>query len=543
MTRDHINPDIGSINAPTAIGDGAIGQKIENMYQLQQFADLFEEGVTLLDERHYSWARRAFARYLQGKRQADQQGDGKTERDEATKRATAYVYHAIASLDGLRPHHHGPQEVAAIARDLVRGRADRLAPVLAALLRGDTNLGGIWQDADLAALAGSADIDRLAPDDVRLLVTHLAPFAGPAWQGLRARASDLGMEIEAYEAVPETVQAEPRRREQVPKYFIRDPVAPTPATVTPAVVLLFSGIAAVLGSCLSLRLGVEAAGTEDGTLTGVCLGIILLGAAVGLFIACSGSYTRYKLFKAASAEFERQWRRAQPKPSDEQMDGWLSEDTNRIVALGAERHRLRRKLIGQGGSLLDEPQVLVGISGRTQQVTRLVPVPDSTTSSGVRLVNREFEEEVASYRPGDDGAIRADNYRVLAIFLTRDRLCVFDAELELATRRLVTERRLAFRYRDIVAVEVATVPASAESVQQIRDRLADLLVQDPSQIRAVEDEQFTLSIIDGDKVRMRIGFSISTQGQDRLGRQVAWDNIGALRDIEGQVWRHRDDDR
>lgn len=427
-----------------------------------------------------------------------------------------------------------------------------MAAVIAAQLREDVDNGSIRGDTRFADLARSASVDKLTDQQLRTLVTHLAPSPGQTWETLRTAASAKfrDLQVEAFEVVHEKVSADPERRRLVPRYFTPDPHAPKPVTTTSAIVMLALGVVSLVGSCALVSVGVGGP-SGDSVLSGACVSVLFLGAAIGLFVGSAKAFARNRLYRAAKRQYDLDWHAARPKPSDAQMDQWLNEDVNWIATLGAEKHNLRNRLLGDGGSLLDQPQALVGLSGRTQRIRHQGTVADSSSPTGFRLVVTEIDVPVARVRYGLDGRLRADNYQVLVIYLTRDRVCVFEVELEVATRRLVSTRRLAFRYRDVVAIEVSTEPVGRPEAEQIQKQLAAYLLTGVS-VRVVEGEKVTLSIVDGDKVMMRTGYGfVEDLGPANTSqpyadpnaltdRQVAWENRRVVRNVELQVWERRE---
>src|SRR6185369_9229675 len=219
-----------------------------------------------------------------------------------------------------------------------------------------------------------------------------------------------------------------------------DPTKPDEVSPSKAYTLFGIGAGLILAAIVTIAVGAKSGGGG-----GVCFGL-LLGAG-GEYVCKFGvaAWGRYGVYKNELAAYERAWQRAQPKPSDEQMNDWLAEDIRRIEELGAEKHRLSRRLIAEHGPLVVEPQAIVGRFGSPR------------------------------LRYGADGKLRANKYRILTIYLTAERVCVFVVDLDFGSRHLIQERRLTFRYRDIVAIEVSTEPASAEASDEVKRLLNDFV--------------------------------------------------------------------
>ena len=494
--------------------------------------ELLTTGRRLLDEHHYTAARRALRRYL----------DGREAPADPAGRPTACVLLTLATIARARPEHRRLDEIVAMAGYLVAGATDPLAPVLAALLRDDTDAGGIREDPDLRRLAGTARFEELTTDQVRFLAAHLAPCSGEAWRQLRSRARWDGIGLEPFTDATGRTPNDLRRQRLVPRYFTPDPVLPAQVHTGPATVLGCVATVALIASWVAVDIGVRRTGDSPvGGARAVTLGLLLLGLAALLFIAAVHAHGRYQAYQQRLERYATGWARANPKPTDAQVDGWLLDDIGRIETLGAARHNLSRKLLKQGGSLAARPQTIVGLSARTRLVRRPVIINDLGSPTGLATVIRDVELPVARVRTGADGRLRCDNYQVMTAYLTADRVCLFDVELELSTGRIVQERRLSFRYRDIVAIEVGTVPAGLERSDQVREQVGRFLDDAAGPLRAVENQRFTLSIVDGRKVRMDIGVGFVVGGQ-REAHAVAWQgNRSFLSTIERLVWERRDE--
>ena len=135
-----------------------------------------------------------------------------------------------------------------------------------------------------------------------------------------------------------------------------------------------------------------------------------------------------------------------------------------------------------------------------------------------------------------DNVRRADNYRILVLYPTADRVCVFDVELELATRRHLLERKLAFRYHDIVAIEVATEPAGPELARQWLDQL-NANGSNYVSLQIIQNEAFTLSVVNGEKVEIS-SVTPSLRAHTRTGGTIDV-NQQFLRTVERYVWERR----
>jgi hypothetical protein len=499
------------------------------------YDELLAFGRKLLGGHQYGAARRTLRRCLESVPGCGAPVD-------PPRRGNAFLLLTVATLARTRPDHRRLDEIVAMTGYLIAGAVDPLAPALAALLRDDTDAGGIREDPDLRRLAGTARFDELTTEQVRFLAAHLVPSDGEAWRRLRSRARRDGIRLEPYTEAGGQPPTDGRRQRLVPRYFTPDPVLPEPVHTGLGVVLGCFATASLIASWVAVDIGVRRSGTSPaGGARAVGLGLLLLGLAALLFIGAVHAHTRYRTYQHKLDRYATDWARANPKPSDAQVDGWLLDDIGRIETLGAARHSLSRKLRSQGGSLAARPQTIVGLSTRTRLVRRPVIVNDLGSPTGLATVIRDIRLPVARIRTGADGRLRADNYRVITVYLTADRVCLFDVELELATGRIVQERRLSFWYRDIVGIEVANVPAGLERSDQVKEQLRRFLGDRGGSPRAVENQRFTLSIVDGRKVRMDIGVGFVVDGR-REAHAIAWQgNRSFLATVDRLVWERRDE--
>ncbi|MBN1174174.1 MAG: hypothetical protein JXA67_18530 [Micromonosporaceae bacterium] len=509
--------------ASNQYGNFQQADKIFNYHTGDDSDSRFQAGERNLYDRLYPAAARSFDEYFS---RLDQISSPASQ-----QRETAHLYNVLALLSGDPPSYRSPRDAEQISAHLLAAQGHRWAAILAAYVKADYfDAAGMKTPAAFATLAAQVRFDSLTAEDVKFLSDHLAPIDGQLWQMFASHANQLGAAVQI--APTATLAAAPapdeNRRIGVIKYFSPTPIQPAPVMATTAVALAWVG-----GFLLIVGIATCGLGASNQNAPGTaCMGIPLLATAGGLLIAANTAFGRYRAYQRVLDEFRRQWAAAEPKPSDEQISSWLADDVKRIEVLGARRHRLSLNEADHGGDLLVVPQSVVGISRRTRDVMRTRMVP---TAAGPMSVLEQALEPVARSKRGRDGHLRADNYHVLVIYLTRSRVCAFECELELATRRLVSEEAQSFRYDDVIKIASETISAPHEL-----QRAVNMMFDDGSgrYSQIYVDDRFTLSTVDGGRIVVSIGFSgRTTTGQ---GTSIAWGNQQVLGIVERMVWSQKE---
>jgi hypothetical protein len=478
--------------------ENRIGEALQAARRLLEEARVSRRGSATL----YYAAREAFEHYLR-----------RVGRDDPDGVREAHVLAAIATLRRSRPDYSSATDIISITDHLEQATDHRFAPLLAQLLLDDTSAGGVRSNIVLRELGARTDIEAISDDDMRMLAHHLAPCDGPTWQRLRARALQLGI-VEARGFVrPQTqVDPDPERQRLVPKYFVPDPVRavdpprpkdPSPAAAVVLVLVAVSGLLMCFGGI---------AAQEGGVL---CLAaLLIIGGALGSIPL----WGKYGTDKSAFANWQRTVaankkayddgvRAANPKATDQQMDEWLNEEIDRLIALGQDRHKLDPR------TLLVAPQVIVGSAG------------------------------TGRLRWGGDGKLRAEINSIRVIYLTEDLLCSYEIDLELATRRIVQEKRESFSYRDVISITVETAPASPELMVRLRDTVNSVLAPQYGpgaieQVELIQDRRFTMTLISGTRSSATIGVQWAIKGSTQ-NATMNWGNEDPIGIVEGEVVRSR----
>lgn len=214
----------------------------------------------------------------------------------------------------------------------------------------------------------------------------------------------------------------------VPKYFIKTPQAPTPpakpeySKIGPAA-LIIGGILAFIGLLITLTI------FSEGGFTSLCIGPIVLGFGVWLALrgrsGNSAKKTEYektlKQHEEDMKAYEKAYAKAEPKPSDQQMDDWLSGD---IVKLKKEAlHKLDltpEQVVTERGP--DRPLIVQG--------------PELDADAAI----------------GADNYVRFSKYGILIVYLTDYHLAAYQCILDMAQGIPISENTREYHYADILSV-------------------------------------------------------------------------------------------
>jgi len=200
------------------------------------------------------------------------------------------------------------------------------------------------------------------------------------------------------------------REKAVPKYFIETPKKPeVPDVITDRVIAVVGGVLALVGVVL-LSTGRVCSG-----LIGLPLGGLLL------LMGLSSNYAAEKAYAEKLKEYEREYEKAEPKPSDAQMDEWLQEDRQRIRLEALKKLDL-------------EPSQLI----RKDPIEVIGPA------------------DAANLAIGKDGVIRFSKYDIVVVFLTDYHLAGYQYTLDMAQGAQIAESTQEYHSKDVVSVATRT---------------------------------------------------------------------------------------
>lgn len=479
--------------------------------------DWFTEGCLALQERSYRTAVDCFQKYLTASTV-----DGH-EATATAPRAEAHWHLALAKLLGAPPSYRPPREIDEIVGHLENAiEVGARTALLAGLVKEDYyDSDGMNPPPVLVDLVTCARIEDLTLVELDCLQPHLAAVAGNTWHRLRDHATSLGVQMHRLTAHREPPPKDARRRERVRKYFVPTPTEPTRVSALPNRILGAVTAALVLTAAILVL-------TVTPWYTGLCLFLVLMVIAliVGFFAATS--FHKYQEYRRQYAIYLREYRASNPKATDAEMDSWLRGEVDRVITLGAQRHRLTLTQPGHSGDLLVDPQAVVGIADTEFQAGHYM----ARSGTRVDLIRRGTTRT----RIGNDGQLRSDHYDILVLFLTKHRLCAFRVVLNFATREILQELTQAFHYSDIVAISSMSVTKSQQAIDAVMSLLHD--GSRPGYAQILAEDYFVLSLLDGDKLKVSIGTSGSAVASN--GLHVAWGNRQAQRIVERMVWSRKE---
>lgn len=451
-------------------------------FNFRQMEDTYNGGLDALKHRLYPKVVERFEDFLSSAESVNSiPGTAIEERA-----ARAHVYVVLGLLNGSRPSYHSSDLIRRIqmhlegARQLGRGYpVAAMADVVLAIVKEDFYEAREMRSGGPQAAELRRSVADLDHEDLVTLVTHMAPAAGQTWQELSRLAGEAGL------AQPEVAGEDKQRvipadrEEKVVKYFTR-----TPDRVNPAGHVVLLGSAGVLAV---LAIAVHNV-------------VSLLFVAIAVWAGKKG-YELYKKYRA----FLKAWAAAEPKPADEELDKWLTEDIEYITRKGGRKLQLKAREDFDGGDLITSAVVVVGVCD------------SSATRSG----------RPPAVRAGKDGRIRASHYDVLILFLTDQVISSYRCILEFATGDLLWDETRMYHYANIVGVSSVSIPVEAPVAQ-----LVDVLSQKENDISAAH--KFTLSVVNGERLQVTTEFS-GNFFQTSDGK-IAWrGNDHALSIIQSEV--------
>lgn len=208
---------------------------------------------------------------------------------------------------------------------------------------------------------------------------------------------------------------------------------------------------------------------------------------VGLFVLQQGLQQR--------GVYRRRYDRAEPKPSDEQMDRLLRDDLHRasdrsLTRLGLTRDELALRSF-DADPLAGRPGARLADQGRGP-ITVFGPAAD------------------VRGRTGADNVLRFTAYDVMVICPTNHHLGIYECRLDMASGRLRNEETREYHYEDVVAV-VTTTTSTPETTVELLDKYSSASVL----LTRAAYRSFEVIVSSGDRSSIVVGIK---DEQEREGR-------------------------
>jgi hypothetical protein len=197
--------------------------------------------------------------------------------------------------------------------------------------------------------------------------------------------------------------------------------------------------------------------------------------------------------------------RAEPKPSDPQMDQWLTEAFQPAIDQGFKRLDLGPE------NLIDPsrpPLLVVGFPRNPGPAHRLAR--------------------------GRDGHVRSNYYDILVVYMTDWHLSTFQCMLEMETGDFISDQTREFHYRDVLSVATSSdrlviqLPIDHSRPQRAGDGDGKTPANESLKVEATTSQMFRLRVASDEiQVLVRL-FDFAINGEDR-------DIDLALRQIRGRL--------
>jgi hypothetical protein len=246
-----------------------------------------------------------------------------------------------------------------------------------------------------------------------------------------------------------TEASEPRQQ-AVPKYFLTTPEKPeAPDIGSSKTMLLAAGVLGLIGIVIAL------AGD-----TAICVGLPLIVVAVWLAWQGYGKKsTAESVYAEKMKAYEAAYAKAEPKPTDAQMDEWLAADRERI------RGEALRKLDLDPAQIARDPIEVIG--------------PANKAALGI----------------GKDNTVRFSKYDIVTVFLTDYHLAAHKCTLDMALGATTDESTQEYHYKDVVSVATQTAASDVFAVMMNGEN------------RSIASYQkFQLAVASGDRIEVAVSF-------------------------------------
>ena len=251
------------------------------------------------------------------------------------------------------------------------------------------------------------------------------------------------------------------RSEAVRKYFTKTPVKPSEPDYSSHQTKMCVG-----GGLLFLALVLLFSGQGF---------LILLGIASGYFgfKHLRDGFAAYseqkKKYEKDCEQYAKDYERAEPKPSDKQMDEWMNDDIEKTINESLRRLDLEHEDYRAQPLLIGGPAPLKEIR----------------------------------YARGRDGKTRYSHFNILVVYLTDYHVAAYQSINSMEYGQILTDNTQEFPYREITNLGTQTVK------EQIR--LVDDVVASESGL-----QEFTLATSGANVIKVAYAFARSTDSQGEL---------------------------
>lgn len=250
------------------------------------------------------------------------------------------------------------------------------------------------------------------------------------------------------------------RSEAVQKYFTP---TPTPEPIRPSftgdITLITIGLFLFMVGIIWLSSTTKSLKSVDSEMA-----ILASGFALGFIFLMLGwlgwSYKK-SAYDGKKSVYDSAFAKAEPKPSDSQMEAWLNEDKSRIINDGMRKLGLIPEQI-----LNPNPIVIIG------------PLEGAKIAEGKT-----------------DGFVMFSGYRVVVVYLTNFHLGAYTCHLNFYDGSITNEETQEYHYIDIVSV--ATLTVNSEFIVETTDGKKHPIAT---------QQQFSLSVASSESIRVTVAF-------------------------------------
>ena len=265
------------------------------------------------------------------------------------------------------------------------------------------------------------------------------------------------------------------RSEAVRKYFIQTPTKPVEPDYSANQKRMGIG-----GGLLFLGLILLASGQGILVLSGIASGYF------GFKFLKSGLSEYFKLkkeYEENCSRYEKDYKEAEPKPSDEQMDRWMD------AAIAFLKKESLRKLDIEEGDYSANPLVIGG------------PAEDLSETK---------------YASGKDGKVRYSHLNVLIVYLTDHNILTYQCTHTLIQDQTLSDTTQEFPYKEITNLQVSNINKEIYLVNGKKDSISGI-------------QEFALYTSGANVIKVAFSFSQSVNREDQLVKIGSEETIKAIR--------------
>ena len=191
---------------------------------------------------------------------------------------------------------------------------------------------------------------------------------------------------------------------------------------------------------------------------------------------------RKKKYETDYEQYKKDYQKAMPKPSDEQIDKWMNDDIEKII----------------------------------EEAERRLDLDHEDLEAELQIIGGPASLKETKYAIGKDGEVRYSHFDILIVFLTEYHVATYQCINSMELGETLTDRTQEFPYKEITNLET-------RSVKDTINFIGDLSVSETG------FQEFTLATSGANVIKVPYSFTRHTNVLNELKKIGEEETIAAIR--------------